>query len=102
MLDTGGYFWALEEVQRMMVIFISLNLTLKILLAGFGALQAMGMKITIKEDNIYEPETFYGKHLPLVHEISIPKESLLPECSIEIACDVDSPFVGPKGATYVS
>lgn len=44
------------------------------IIGGLGALQALGLTIKIKdvnnENNVYEPEVFYGKHLDLLHSIS--------------------------------
>lgn len=74
-----------------------------ILLGGLGALQALGLRIFIKDDinQPYEPDVFYGSHLSQLHSIEYPSNPILEGASIEIACDVTSPFIGERGAVYV-
>lgn len=36
-----------------------------------------------------------------VQRVSIGEGGLLPGAAVDIACDVDNPFVGPDGATNV-
>jgi glycerate kinase len=60
------------------------------------------LKIKLQKDGkIYEPETFYGRDLAYLHSIELPSKGILEGATIEIACDVTSPFVGPNGAVAV-
>eukprot|EP01117_Protostelium_nocturnum_P010442 TRINITY_DN3758_c0_g3_i3.p1 TRINITY_DN3758_c0_g3~~TRINITY_DN3758_c0_g3_i3.p1 ORF type:complete len:395 (+),score=147.12 TRINITY_DN3758_c0_g3_i3:166-1350(+) len=66
---------------------------------GLGALEALGVEMEFaKEGKSYVPEFITGADLPnLVSIKKLPK--LL--ASIEISCDVTSPFVGKEGAVSV-
>jgi len=68
-------------------------------------LQALGLRLLVKKDkagsgDVFEPEVFYGKHLASLQKLESTKP-FLPGATVEIACDVTSPFVGPHGATYM-
>ncbi len=52
-----------------------------------------------QEDEQY-PKTIFGKHLTKVQAIEM-SEPLLPGVKIEVASDVDNPFVGDHGAVAV-
>ncbi|MGI2175716.1 glycerate kinase [Shewanella ulleungensis] len=67
--------------------------------AGAGMMQALGAKLTdITGANI----KFGGAALATLHNIDI--QSLHPnisDCTIEVACDVDNPLCGPRGASAI-
>jgi glycerate kinase len=87
------------EVPLMMIIFTFFREI--IFLRGLGALHALGLKVQIN-DAISEPPIIYGKHLPLLVTLRYPEDDTMwKDLSVEIACDVNTPFVGPLGATYV-
>jgi glycerate kinase len=48
-----------------------------------------------------EPEIIFGRHLKYVEALEMPAEGLLPGATIEIASDVNNPFVGSHGAVAV-
>ena len=67
--------------------------------AGMGMLQALGVRFFDVEGNLLQGR---GESLELVH--SIDMSSLcegLSESEFIVACDVDAPLYGPKGAAYV-
>ena len=67
--------------------------------AGMGMLQALGVRFFDVEGNLLQGS---GESLELVH--SIDMSSLcegLSESEFLVACDVDAPLYGPKGAAYV-
>lgn len=67
--------------------------------AGMGMLQALGVRFFDVEGNLLQGR---GESLELVH--SIDMSSLcegLSESEFLVACDVDAPLYGPKGAAYV-
>ncbi|GGQ16370.1 glycerate kinase [Shewanella litoralis] len=67
--------------------------------AGAGMMQALGAKLTdITGNNI----KLGGAALATLHSIDI--QSLHPnisDCTIEVACDVDNPLCGPRGASAI-
>ncbi|GGP82231.1 glycerate kinase [Shewanella ulleungensis] len=67
--------------------------------AGAGMMQALGAKLTdVTGANI----KFGGAALATLHNIDI--QSLHPnisDCTIEVACDVDNPLCGPRGASAI-
>ncbi|WP_372943593.1 glycerate kinase [Shewanella sp.] len=67
--------------------------------AGAGMIQALGAKLTdINGHNI----AFGGAALSTLHNIDL--QLLHPgisECKIEVACDVDNPLCGPRGASAI-
>ncbi|MCQ6561404.1 glycerate kinase [Paenibacillus mendelii] len=66
---------------------------------GAGMLQALGVRLL---DEHGETVGFGGGELCRIAEIQI--EALDPriaDCEIAVACDVDNPYVGPKGASAV-
>jgi len=66
---------------------------------GIGMLNALGYKF-LDQDNNELPAV--GKSLPLIKTIDDnSKLQILNECNFLIACDVDNPFYGPKGAAHV-
>ena len=66
---------------------------------GIGALQALGMAFLDKQGR---PVGFGGKGLLALEQISLSKlNSRLRQTRILVACDVDNPLVGVKGAAAV-
>lgn len=69
--------------------------------AGLGALQALGYRFYDRCGKMITKHIGGG----LLSEIESIDDSgrnpLLPQSSIEIACDVDAPLYGPRGAAYV-
>jgi len=67
--------------------------------AGIGMLSALGFKFYDKNGALLEGK---GEDLAQIYEFS-DKEALkeLKECEFLIACDVDNPLYGQKGAAYV-
>jgi glycerate kinase len=47
------------------------------------------------------PTIVYGRHLNKVAGLTMPEGGVLPGVTVEIASDVDNPFVGAKGAVAV-
>jgi len=67
--------------------------------AGAGMLQALGVGLL---DENGRQVGFGGGELGKIREIRLDHlDPRLAECSFIIACDVDNPFVGPHGASYV-
>lgn len=70
--------------------------------AGLGALHALGMEVFLDGKLLGQSAAVCGRDLKRVTEIRVPMNGLLSkEFRLEVACDVNSPFVGPKGAVYV-
>ena len=67
--------------------------------AGIGMLSALGFKFYDKNGSLLEGK---GEDLAQIYEFS-DEEALkeLTECEFLIACDVDNPLYGQKGAAYV-
>lgn len=66
---------------------------------GMGMLQALGMKIYDKSDQLLG---IFGNDLKNVQRIDVSGlDARLSEMNIQIACDVDNPLCGEKGATVV-
>lgn len=66
---------------------------------GIGMLNALGYQF-LDQDNNELPAI--GKSLPFIKSINDSnKLKILDECKFLIACDVDNPFYGPRGAAYV-
>jgi len=66
---------------------------------GLGMLQALGMIALDIEGNQLG---FGGKELIKLHKIDISKiDNRIKNISIEVACDVQNPFVGVSGATRI-
>ncbi len=66
---------------------------------GLGMLQALGMKVSNANG---ERTGIFGKDLFEVDSINLSSlDSRLQEVSIKVACDVDNPLTGKRGATYV-
>lgn len=67
--------------------------------AGTGLLRALGLQLN---DESGAPVGFGGAALAQVHSINAQKLDLrLMECTISVACDVDNPLLGPKGASVI-
>lgn len=66
---------------------------------GLGMLQALG----VKAFDVHGKEVcFGGKELIKINRIDISKlDSRLKKVTIEVACDVENPLVGEKGATRI-
>ncbi len=66
--------------------------------AGIGMAAALGYKFLDKNNNELSP---IGKNLGLIEHIDRSNvDHRLKDCSFLIACDVDNPLYGLKGATY--
>lgn len=66
---------------------------------GIGMLQALGMKAT---DRSGERAGIFGGDLIHVHKIDFSNiDARLAEAEIKVACDVDNPLTGERGATAV-
>lgn len=67
--------------------------------AGMGMLQALGYEFFDRDNNLLG---YGGKELQKVDHIStVNVIDGLNETHFTIACDVDNPFYGPKGATHI-
>ncbi len=67
--------------------------------AGTGLLRALGLQLN---DESGAPVAFGGAALAQVHSINTDQLDLrLMECTICVACDVDNPLLGAKGASAV-
>ncbi len=67
--------------------------------AGTGMLEALGYRFMDAEGNVLKGR---GESLGKIKHIDASKAIAgLNEASFIVACDVDSPFCGPKGAAYV-
>tara|TARA_R110000851_G_scaffold226470_1_gene379175 strand:- start:4825 stop:5994 length:1170 start_codon:yes stop_codon:yes gene_type:complete len=67
--------------------------------AGAGMMQALGVKLS---DIAMTPLPFGGAALTTLHHVDV--QSLHPaikDCVIEVACDVDNPLCGPRGASAI-
>lgn len=66
---------------------------------GAGMLQALGAHLLDKED---KELPFGGGALGRLDRIDVSQfDSRLKDCVIDVACDVDNPLVGPKGASAI-
>ncbi|WP_404456492.1 glycerate kinase [Virgibacillus necropolis] len=66
---------------------------------GLGMLLALGMKAWDKHENVVGP---FGKDIHNVRKVSFSDiDSRLMESTIKVACDVDNPHCGIKGATNI-
>eukprot|EP01104_Vermistella_antarctica_P011111 TRINITY_DN3063_c0_g2_i1.p1 TRINITY_DN3063_c0_g2~~TRINITY_DN3063_c0_g2_i1.p1 ORF type:complete len:410 (+),score=49.63 TRINITY_DN3063_c0_g2_i1:336-1565(+) len=95
---------------------------------GVGALQAMGLCVTCSpisasdfidgdgyaavvstgsDDDLDLTCPFRGRHLATLTSVAFPSDgappttALMSDCSIEMACDVNNPFIGDRGAVAV-
>lgn len=67
--------------------------------AGAGMLQALGAKFL---DENQKEISFGGGNLDKLHEINLDGlDKRLKDVHIKVACDVDNPLLGEKGASYV-
>lgn len=67
--------------------------------AGIGMLAALGYEFLDKDKNKLTPNGENLINIKKINKDSVIKE--LQECKFLIACDVDNPFYGEKGAAYV-
>lgn len=69
--------------------------------AGLGALQALGLRVYDKSGSeIIQPVT--GALLDAIGDIdSSGLDEMFRQCHISLLCDVDNPFIGPRGAVAV-
>lgn len=87
---------ALDEGLRHMIIGIGGSATND---GGVGMLQGLGAKFLDKEG---QELTFGGAALSKLHEIDLTDfDSRIAESEIMVACDVDNPLCGPRGASAV-
>jgi len=67
--------------------------------AGAGMMQALGVKLT---DVANAPLPFGGAALAALHYVDIQScHPAIKDCIIEVACDVDNPLCGPRGASAI-
>jgi len=67
--------------------------------AGIGMAAALGYRFLDNRGNILEP---VGRNLVKIKTIDRSGISFQPgECEVLVACDVDNPLYGPRGAAYV-
>jgi len=87
---------ALDACARHLIIGIGGSATND---GGAGMLQALGVKLLDREGRDID---FGGASLKSLDRIDISSlDPRLKECRIEVACDVDNPLTGPKGASAV-
>lgn len=66
---------------------------------GMGMAQALGARFLDAQGNVLEAR---GETLAQLARIDMAnRDSRLAECEIEVACDVDNPLTGPRGAAAV-
>ncbi|MGX9461697.1 glycerate kinase [Shewanella sp. A14] len=67
--------------------------------AGAGMMQALGVKLN---DINNVPLTFGGASLASLHHVDVQScHYVIKDCIIEVACDVDNPLCGPRGASAI-
>lgn len=66
--------------------------------AGMGALSSLGFRFLDRKGSLLPP---CGKSLTSIHKIIEPHFPELTESEFLLACDVNNPFYGKKGAAYV-
>ncbi|WP_047985979.1 glycerate kinase [Ornithinibacillus californiensis] len=67
--------------------------------AGLGLLVALGMKALNESGDIIG---YFGRNLQEISSVDTSRlDSRLSSVSIKVACDVDNPLCGKRGATYV-
>jgi glycerate 2-kinase len=70
--------------------------------AGLGLCQAAGHTILRLDAQSQDPrEPLRGRDLPEIHSIKRGRGSPLDRIPISVACDVDSPLTGPRGAAQL-
>ena len=75
----------------------------RVSVAGLGALHALGLRVTVRNEHtgaLEQPPVIYGRHLSAIVSLELT-QPLLPGASIDVACDVNNPFIGPMGAVAV-
>ncbi len=65
---------------------------------GAGMAQALGARLL---DDMGEPLSYGGYELRRLHSIDRTQWSLLPDVTVTVACDVNSPLLGRDGASRV-
>jgi glycerate kinase len=65
--------------------------------AGLGALHALGLEVAL--DDGTRPHYVTGGMLGRIASVRVPEAGLLHGATVEVSCDVDTPLVGPTGAT---
>ena len=70
---------------------------------GIGMLQSLGARfLDANGEELKAKEYLTGGDMEFIHTISLRKlDQRLSECTIRVACDVNNPLCGEKGATYV-
>lgn len=87
---------ALDQGCRTMIVALGGSATND---GGAGMLQALGVELL---DADGQEIGYGGSELARIAEIRTDRmDSRLRECEIIVACDVDNPFVGPRGASAV-
>lgn len=65
---------------------------------GLGMLRALGIKFTDK----FNKEVKDAVNIDKIIDIDLSNfDKRLNKCSFELACDVENPFIGPNGASYI-
>lgn len=68
---------------------------------GTGCAQAVGVRF-LDADGVELPAGMSGGWLHRVHSIDVARrDARLTDCRIRVACDVDNPLCGPRGASAV-
>lgn len=62
---------------------------------GIGMAAALGFRFLDENGNEVEPK---AKNLGQIHQIQAAGR--MPQLEVRVACDVDNPLLGPRGATY--
>lgn len=66
---------------------------------GIGMLSALGIKFLDKNGNVLSG---YGRDLEQINSIDVRNiDPRISNCKFEIACDVDNPLCGKRGASYI-
>ncbi|MDR3436507.1 glycerate kinase [Telmatospirillum sp.] len=87
---------ALDQGARRFIIGIGGSATND---GGAGMVQALGGRLLDRDGGDLG---FGGKHLDRLTRIDITGlDARLQDCVIEVACDVDNPLIGPKGASAI-
>lgn len=67
--------------------------------AGAGMLAALGVRFLDKSGKLLEPSPYELKEIASIDLSGL--DPRLAECTIRVACDVDNPLLGPRGASHI-